>query len=492
MKIDGGNYSGLNHSMALFDDGSLYAWGDNNKGQLGLGTTINNYVPARVGGLPVITDFSLGNGFSLALAADGSVWQWGNYVSVATQLPVTGIKAIAASSQCCTPLYYLLKEDGSVTNNSYNVDTSSLTNIKEIKAGYSHLLALDEAGIVWAAGANQSGQLGYGQDTGWVSTPVQVSKIVNIKSIEAGGEQSFAIDENGQLFAWGLNQYYAALGDGTNTNRNVPVLIDGLTHVAEVAAGFNHTLVRTEAGELYGMGSTSQGALGFGCCQLSTPTKISDEKVISIGIGSGSTFFITEGGASFSLGSNDSGQLGDGTTEDRSEPAEISWLLDGVVSELGKEGFEWGRIPPYWRNSGDNWEVVSNTVASDVRTGSYAAKVKERLSDNASASLGLQIATGTGDVSFNVRTSTEVDYDKLVFYVDGVEQAVFSGDNDWVSSASVSVTAGVHSFEWVYHKDGGTSAGKDTVWIDDILLPIDSDGDGIIDRQDASPYAPNP
>ena len=478
LKIDGATSS--RHSMALFNDGSLYAWGENGQGQLGLGTTINNYVPTKVSGLPKIVDFSLGH-FSIALAEDGTVWKWGAGVSTPSQY-TDGMKAIAASQGTV----YLMNTQGSV---------AGFGNIKEIKAGYNHLLALKEDGTVWAKGSNSYGQLGYGQNSGSSNSFVQVSKLSNIVAIEAGNNQSFAIDEDGQLFAWGYNQYYGALGDGTTINRNVPVLVSNLTNVVEVAAGNSHTLVRTEAGELYGMGYGYSDALGYiGQQQGSvlTPVKLTEEKIVSIGAGNDSSFFITEDGLSYSFGSNTNGQLGDGTTQGHSTPAEISWLLDGVVSELGKEGFEWGRIPPYWRNSGSNWEVVSNTTASDVRTGSFAVKVKNRLTDNASASLGLQIATGAGDVSFNVKTSTEAEYDKLVFYVDGVEQVSFSGENDWVSSASFSVTAGVHSFEWIYHKDGGTSAGEDTVWIDDILLPIDSDGDGIIDRQDASPYVPNP
>lgn len=467
VKIDGATSS--RHSMALFSDGSLYAWGQNGQGQLGLGTTINNYVPTKVGGLPKIVDFSLGH-LSIALAEDGTVWRWGGGVSIPSQY-TSGMKAIAASQATV----YLMNTMGSV---------AGLPNMKDIKAGYNHLLALGEDGTVWAKDSNNYGQLGYGQDTVSSGSFVQVSKLSNIVAIEAGGYQSFAIDADGQLFAWGHNGNIQ-LGDGTTINRNVPILISSLTNVAEVAAGYNHTLVRTEIGDLYGMGSVSG-------IYSSIPKKLTEEKVTSIGAGNNSSFYITEGGSSYSFGQNTNGQLGDGTTQNHSEPAEISWLLDGVVSESGKEGFEWNRIPPYWRNSGNNWEVVDSATASNVNTGSFAVKVKDRLTDSASASLGLQIATGAGDVSFSVKTSTEAEYDKLTFYVDGVEQASYSGVNDWVSSASFSVTAGVHSFEWIYHKDGGTSFGEDTVWIDDILLPIDSDGDGVIDREDATPYIPNP
>ena len=496
VKIDGASNGYDSYfSMALFDDGSLYSWGDNDRGQLGLGTTLDNPVPTKVGGLPAIKDFALGDDYSLALAEDGSVWKWGNGSTAPTVLSgVSGIQAVAATGHSNSG-YYLLKQDGTVLRSSSTA--SGLNNIKDIKAGRHHLLALSHDGTVWAKAEgshnvyNSSGQLGNGTFTG-STTPIQVSKLSNIVAIEAANDQSFAIDADGQLFAWGGNDY-GQLGDGTRINRNVPVLVEGLTSVAEVSVGYNHTLVRTTSGELYGMGYGYSGALGENnnSSRITTPRKVTHQPVASIGTGYESSFFIGTDGLSYSFGRNSRGQLGDGTTDRHSQPQEISWLLDGVISELGKEGFEWGRIPPYWRNSGNNWQVVSSANAGNVASGSFAVKVRERLNDSASASLGLQIETGAGEVSFKVKTSTEADYDKLVFYVDGVEKASFSGDNDWADSTAITVTAGIHSFEWIYHKDGGTSVGDDTVWLDDILLPVDSDGDGIIDSQDVEPYVVN-
>ncbi|MEY8239730.1 MAG: cadherin-like domain-containing protein, partial [Cycloclasticus sp.] len=479
------------HSMALFDDGSVYTWGGNGSGQLGLGTTINNYVPTRVGGLPKIKDFALGSYYTLALDVDGAVWYWGNSVTVPMAIPLSEgmvIDDIAASYS----YIYLLDSNGNIyteyadSSPTLPSQIAGFSNISEINSGQSHLLALDNNGLVWASGNNRYGQLGYGQDTGSSSVPVQVSKISSIVSIEAGSNYSFAIDDQGQLFAWGDNNY-GQLGDETYLNRNVPVEVATLSNVAEVKAGNNHTLVRTIDGSLYGMGYGSSYALGsVDEYRISTPKLIMDESVSAIGAGNNSSFVIGTDGLSYSFGANSSGRLGDGTTESHSEAVEISWLLDGVISELGKEGFEWGRIPPYWRNSGSNWQVTQDVSNS----GSFSARVKDRLNDNASASLGLQIATGAGDVNFSIKTSSEADYDELIFYIDGVEQARYSGENDWLDSVAISIDAGVHSFEWIYHKDGGTSVGEDTVWLDDIQLPVDSDGDGIIDAIDPEPYIP--
>ena len=147
-----------------------------------------------------------------------------------------------------------------------------------------------------------------------------------------------------------------------------------------------------------------------------------------------------------------------------------------------------GRIPPFWRNSGGNWQVTENQVGG----GNYSVRVKDRLTDYESASLGFQITTAAGDMTFKVKTSSEADHDILKFKIDDVEQNLSdyhsSGESDWGTSATFTLEAGLHRFEWVYAKDGGTSEGDDTVWLDDIRLPLDSDNDGTLDHVDTEPY----
>ena len=88
---------------------------------------------------------------------------------------------------------------------------------------------------------------------------------------------------------------------------------------------------------------------------------------------------------------------------------------------------------------------------------------------------------------FKVRTSTEADYDELIFLVDGEERLRLSGENNWMDSGAFAVEAGRHTFEWRYSKDGGTSEGEDAVWLDDIEIPLDTDGDGLLDIVDPDP-----
>ncbi|NRB37589.1 MAG: hypothetical protein HRU20_03870 [Pseudomonadales bacterium] len=477
--------NGADFSAALFDDGTVYTWGSNSQGQLGIVNPIDN-VPGLVTSLPLISDIVLGNDFAVALASnDGTVWAWGKGTTTPVQVTgLSGVLAITADNYST----YVINTDKTVSrvSSSGTVSTiAGLSNINQISAGSGHLLALDGNGDVWAYSYNASnyfGQLGNVDNTG--STPMKVSKISDIRTIEAGANQSFAITNTGQLYAWGNNEY-GNLGDATTINRTVPVLIEAVENVQAIDTSYYHTLLVNSSGQLYGMGYGYSGALFSNDYYVYTPMLLTDETVQLFAAGDRSTFFANTNGESFALGNNSYGQLGNGTRESTSEPMALAWLLDGVISELGKEGFEWGRIPPYWRNTTNNWEVVSD----DVSSGNYAMRVKDRLNDNQNASLGLQITTGAGPVSFRYKTSTEQDWDALVFYIDGVEQVRLSGESQWNTSATFDVTAGIHRFEWVYSKDGGTSAGNDTVWLDDILLPVDTDGDGVIDTADADPYS---
>ena len=487
IKIKGNEgYTSEGFTMALFDDGLLYAWGNNDQGQLGNGDTTDRHSPVRVTALADVTAFDMGYNFSVALKQDGTVWYWGgnNVTTTPQQIDsLTDVKGVAAGYS----ELHIITASGNVASayasssipSSFGA-ISGMANIKSLAAGQYHLLALDEDGVVWSEGENGSGELGNGTNTASYDTAVQVSKLSGIETIEATAYQSFAIDSDGALHAWGNNSS-GRLGDGTHTNRNVPVEITSLTNVASVAAGRSHTLVLTDAGQVYGMGNGQ----GF---YSSTPTLLVNEGIAHIGAGAGNSFVVTNEGVTQSMGANNQGQLGNGYTNSTSEFGRIDWLHAGqesMLSELWGEGFEWGELPPLWSNAGQHW-----VISQEASQGDYSLTVTTSLGDYESALLGVNATTAAGEVTFAVKTSTEADYDVLIFLIDGVEQARFSGENDWATTQVFTVEAGRHSFEWNYVKDGGTSAGADTVWIDDIRLPIDTDGDGLLDVEDPEPNVP--
>ena len=144
-------------------------------------------------------------------------------------------------------------------------------------------------------------------------------------------------------------------------------------------------------------------------------------------------------------------------------------VLRGVG--FARDGFETGdftHLP--WTFSGNtNWVAQTNTVQAGI----YAA-ASGVIGHSKSTGLRLSAACPAGVVTFNYKVSSESGYDNLRFYVDGVQKGTWSGAVAW-SLASYPVTAGTHTFEWVYSKDGSLTSGSDKVWVDNVTLPGEPD-----------------
>ena len=132
------------------------------------------------------------------------------------------------------------------------------------------------------------------------------------------------------------------------------------------------------------------------------------------------------------------------------------------------EGFETGDFSMYdWVLTGaNNWTIVSD----EVNSGSYAAK-SGQITDNGETHLSLTVdILADGEISFYRKVSSENNYDKLFFYIDGAEKNNWSGDQGW-AQVSYPITTGTHTFKWTYKKDYSVSGGQDCAWIDDIQFP---------------------
>jgi alpha-tubulin suppressor-like RCC1 family protein len=281
--------AGYSHSLALKEDGSVWAWGRNDYGQLGDGTTTNKSSLVQVSGLSQVTRIAAGDYHSLALKEDGSVWAWGR--NSEGQLG-----------------------DGTTTNKSSPVQVSGLSQVTRIAAGYYHSLALKEDGSVWAWGNNGNGQLGDGTTTN-KSSPVQVSGLSQVTRIAAGYSHSLAIKEDCSVWAWGRNDY-GQLGDGTTTNKSSPVQVSGLSQVTRIAAGDYHSLALKEDGSVWAWGYNGNGLLGDGTTtNKSSPVQVSGlSQVTRIAAGSSHSLAIKEDGSVWAWGQNhpEYGQLGYG------------------------------------------------------------------------------------------------------------------------------------------------------------------------------------
>ncbi|MDD5470295.1 MAG: hypothetical protein PHO92_05890, partial [Candidatus Peribacteraceae bacterium] len=268
--------AGRYHSLYLSVNGNVFAWGNNNRGQLGNGTTVNSSNPVRVkdvsntGYLSGIKGISGAYDHGVALATDGSVYVWGenhnNQLGIGSTIDFSvipakvnglpAIKAVAAGDK----FVIFLAEDGSVYRlgchvPSYCISPSSpvkingVSNIKAIAAGISHALALAEDGSLYAWGLNSYGQLGNGTVIE-SSSPAKVNGLPAIKAIAAGPRHTLALAEGGSLYAWGENGM-GQLGNGTTANSSVPVQVNGLPAIKAIAADWGHTLVLAENGNVY-------------------------------------------------------------------------------------------------------------------------------------------------------------------------------------------------------------------------------------------------
>ncbi len=170
--------------------------------------------------------------------------------------------------------------DNTTTNRALPVAVSGLAEATSPAGGFAHSLALRPDGTVWAWGSNQYGQLGgsAGSMCGGVPcslTPVQVSGLSSVAAVAAGREHSLALLNNGTVMAWGRNAN-GQLGNGctigTNCNNSsMPMQVVGpsgagaLGDVVAIAAGGAHSLAVRADGGVWAWGSNGSGQLGTGC-----------------------------------------------------------------------------------------------------------------------------------------------------------------------------------------------------------------------------------
>lgn len=301
--------SGYRHGLSIKNNGTLWAWGSNNVGQLGLGNVTNYSSPKQIGSLTNWLKVSGGFYYSTAIKTDGTLWTWGNAAQ--------GVLGL-----------------GNATSYSSPKQVGALTNWLKIAAGFYHVGAIKTDGTLWMWGQNNKGQLGLGNITNY-SSPKQVGALTNWLQVSAGWYITAAIKTDGTLWTWGKGLTYGALGLGNKTDYSSPKQVGALTNWLSVSAGlYVMTAVKTD-GTLWTWGFNNVGQLGIGnTTYYSSPKQVGAlttwAKPGTGGASYNARFAIKTDGTLWAWGSGQNGQLGLGNTTYYSSPKQVgsltSWL----------------------------------------------------------------------------------------------------------------------------------------------------------------------
>lgn len=344
--------SGLNHSLALNQDGKVWGWGSNRFGQIGRPLSDKfKSTPAEITGLPKIRAIAAGQDHSMALDETGQVWTWG--LNMSGQLG-----------------------DGTNTDRHTPERVSGLENVRSIAAGYRMGLAIKSDGSLWAWGADCDPDGTRGEaframveklaEDGEYATPstanaktgryialspeedcineevvgirsvrpIRIEGVPALESISAGFGHMLAIDTAGGVWAWGCNTYgqvgNGTVGRGSGANLR-PARVRGMEDAREVSAGFRHSMVLKRDGSLWAWGHDYTGALGLGSTadQRPKPSRVSSlPKLKTISAGHDYSLAIDTSGKVWGWGDGGAWQLSD-TPESVSAPRPI-WKLAGI------------------------------------------------------------------------------------------------------------------------------------------------------------------
>ena len=299
------------NSLAIKSDGTMWAWGQNVNGQLGLGNTTSYSSPKQVGALTNWATVSGGNAFCLAIKTDGTLWAWGSGANGKLGL-------------------------GNTVNYSSPKQVGALTTWSKISAGGRSSTAIKTDGTLWSWGYNVYGQLGLNNTTNY-SSPKQVGALTNWATVSSSSGPSYtsvaATKTNGTLFAWGDNTqgqlgFYTAPGPAPYYYKRVssPQQVGALTTWATVSSGKRFTLGTTTAGALWSWGRGTYAVLGLGnTTSYSSPKQVGAltnwATVSAAAINS--SFAVKTDGTLWSWGNNNVGQLGLGNITTYSSPKQV-------------------------------------------------------------------------------------------------------------------------------------------------------------------------
>ena len=277
---------GGDHALLLLNDGTVYSWGSNSGGQLGLGDTAVRATPTLVTLPRSAVGIAAGLAHSVALLDDGTIYAWG------------------------TNGFGELGTDNRIAGSTLPVQVVGVTTAVAVAAGNDHTLALLADGTVVAWGLNGSGQLGDGTfklKRAPVSTGLQ-----DVARIRAGSNGSVAITNHRVVLAWGLNAD-SQLGRGPGFSSNIPTPTGVFADGVDAAPGARLLLIVGSDGLVRGAGANESGSIGDGTNSsrnvFTQATVLSNIIAVATG-GESFSLALAADGSVFAWGDNSAKQLG--------------------------------------------------------------------------------------------------------------------------------------------------------------------------------------
>ena len=427
-------------SMLIKPDGTLWAWGNNQYGQLGLGVYYS-VRPAPVGSASDYwADVATGDYHVVAVKTDGTLWAWGRNTYGQLGLGTADADPHPTPTQVGT-----------------DADWAS------VATGLRFTFALKTDGSLWAWGQNTNGQLGLG-DTTLRQAPVRVGMDTDWAMVDGGGQFAAAVKTNGTLWTWGLNDKYQ-LGQGDTTARYVPTQVGTDVDWASVACSDNDSRALKTTGSLWSWGYNNWGQLGLGDqATRNVPIQVGGTWGVTV-VGDDSTLALMPNGTLRAWGDNTYGQIGQNDREFRAAPASVGsasdWAFVGSghdhVGAVKSDGglWVWGKNGAYQLGLGDTTDRLLPALAFFVDD--YTAPTITSLTSSTHPESATYYASATPTFAWQ----TAADRSGVVMYSKDFDKSPGTVPAAVADSTAATWTAPVTADgTWYMHVRAGDAAGN--------------------------------